>query len=362
MSVAVVKLFISSPGGLDSERAIVLDEIAALSEHQERSGFPGIAVTRWPDDIGGGRGEYGQLVINRQAADHDIFLCLVGARMGTPTPRANSGTEEEFDDAMEAKIKGKNVQILLFFWNHPVRPHSIDPYQLMLVKAFQEKAGRLGVLYHTANDDGELRRLVRTSLREAYNQVVNRAESHIAHPVRAAVSRTITIPDIEFVYQQTSPQAADVKLVPISEFRRNNIALNGVIVAMSEYMRFGFKYFDSREQLFSPGSIQTIGQNILVHIGRNKGNPIWFVTEYRGGYRVHSDKPLNWMTGNDSAQFALRISADGNIIFSINGVQIYAGFFPLSGLPGLALLGWGDENSDFRCLVHKLELSVDFGA
>lgn len=337
-----------------------MEEIRDLSEHEIRSGNPGVSIVRWPDDIGAGVAEYGQFVINRQTADHDVLVCVVGARMGSPTPRANSGTEEEFDGAIEAILKGRNVQVLLFFSNMPVHPLSIDPQQLMLVRAFREKAGRLGVLYHTFGDHEELRRLVRPSLREAYGRRRAKATSSKYQRIKAKrgqTSMTIALPDIDFRYRGTAPQGADVRLIPIAEHRRTDIRLTGIVTPLSTYLRFGFKYFESREQLFSSGSIQTVGQNLLVHIGRNKNDPIWFVTEYRAGYRVYADKPLPFMAQKNTARFALDISADGTIRFFLDDEPIYTGFLPIDGLPSLAILAWGDEN-EFQCEVRDLKLNA----
>ncbi len=84
------RVFLSSPSGLDPDRAIVVDEINLLSESALSSGKPGLSIIRWPDDIAAAVAGYGQSVINSQTSNSNIFVCLIGARMGTPTPRANS--------------------------------------------------------------------------------------------------------------------------------------------------------------------------------------------------------------------------------------------------------------------------------
>ncbi|PYL26201.1 MAG: hypothetical protein DMF37_02915 [Verrucomicrobia bacterium] len=40
-----------------------------------------------------------QDVINHQLAEYDIFLGIMSCRFGSPTKRAHSGTEEEFNRA-----------------------------------------------------------------------------------------------------------------------------------------------------------------------------------------------------------------------------------------------------------------------
>jgi hypothetical protein len=355
------KLFLSSPSGLDPEREIVLAEAEALSDLELTKGNPKISVIAWPNTIAAGAGPYGQSVINRQTIDHDILVCVVGIRMGTATPQANSGTEEEFNRAYLANLDGKDVQILLFFSDLAVRPSSIDPYQLMLVRAFREKAGRLGILYHSFRDHDEFRQLLQTSLADAYGQLTRgknkKANRQSILPMRT-ISKTIDYPDLHFAYQATAPQAADVHLFPIAGYRRCDIKVIGVVVPCSRYLRFGFKYFEAREPLFSAGSIQTIGQNILVHIGRNKDNPSWFVTQYRSGTRVGPDRLLPMTENKSEAHFEIEISAVGAIAFVLDSEVVYKGYLPIDGLPGLALLAWGDEN-DFSCDVKNLKLTIN---
>ncbi len=208
------RVFISSPSGLDAEQSIVVDEIRSLSEQGLLNKAAGLSVVKWPDDIAAGAASYGQSVINRQTAYYDILVCLIGTRMGTPTPRANSGTEEEFDRAIEAILSGKPVQVLLFFGNIPARPQSLDPNQLLLVRAFREKASRLGVLYHTYADHKELRNLVRISLREAYellcgNSATNRYLPKTENMVTSTQPQTILLGAKTLSDHKTAPQWAD---------------------------------------------------------------------------------------------------------------------------------------------------------
>src|ERR1700733_6869973 len=164
-----VQVFISSPAGVETEKAIAASEIQALSAQLAGSGQPGLTIIAWPHDIAAGSATYGQSVINRQTAELDILLCIIGSRMGTRTPRANSGTEEEFDRAINDVVLGRRVQVLLFFSNSLVRLQDVDPQQLFLIKAFQTKASRLGVLYQFYNDTDSFRHLVKISLQEAYS-------------------------------------------------------------------------------------------------------------------------------------------------------------------------------------------------
>ena len=356
-----MRVFISSPGGLDAERAIIISEITTLSDQEAQKGNLAVSIIRWPDDIAAGIAEYGQSVINRQTVDHEILVCLIGSRMGSPTPRASSGTEEEFDRAIEAVLNGEQVQLLLFFSNLPVRPMDLDPNQLLLVRAFREKASRLGVLYHTFNDHDQLRSLFRNSFREAYDSArskgLRRFQPKLDRAVLAFPSTTVEIGSIVLRNRETAPQRADSRIVPLAEYRGQNISLTGVLSTSSLYFRFGFKYYDVREQLFGPGTIQTPGQNIVVHIGRNTDNPIWFVTAYRGSYRVGPDRPIKGTADWNEAQFSFEVSSSDTVTLLLNGQPVHEMLFVMDGLPCLALLGWSDEH-EFLCELRDVTLHV----
>jgi hypothetical protein len=356
-------VFVSSPGGLDTEKAVVFEEIEALSKDSIKGHQPPLRVIAWPTDIAAGTAGYGQGVINRQTSHLDILVCMVGTRMGTPTPRANSGTEEEFDCAMEAILGGHPIQLLLLFSDIAVRPQAIDPYQLLLVRAFREKATRLGVLYHTFSDLNQLRHLFQVSLREAYHALIDRSSSTAYSPgldlaSPSAVGKTIKLPDRILSGPSTAPQWAASILIPLAEYRRQRVRLTWTMTTSSEHFRFGFKYYDSRETLYSAGSIQTVGQNILFHVGKNFDSTRWFATFYRSGYRLAANEILNESSARTSTQFELDISAADIVTFRMDGQILNEIFFPIDGLPALALLGWGDEYS-FQCVVSDLTLSVN---
>jgi hypothetical protein len=310
-----------------------------------------------------GAEDYGQSVINRQTAVYDFLICLIWHRMGTPTPRANSGTEEEFDRAIEAILNGKRVQILLFFSNLPVKPQNIDANQLLLVRAFHEKVSRLGVLYHTYDDHEQLRRLFNVSLREAYSLRYGDSKQSRYLPKIAPrtldphAQTTILIGNITLRERVVAPQWADSHIISLAEYRRHDIRLKWTMKTSSSYFRFGFKYYDSREAVFSAGSIQTVGQNILVHIGKNKENPTWFLTSYRAGYRLGPNIPLEDTNGLMVASFELVLSSSHNVALKLNGKKIYESFFVMDGIANLALMAWGDEY-EFLCEIENLTLYI----
>ena len=87
-----------------------------------------------------------QSVINAQIGDYDVFVGILWKRFGTPTGRAESGTEEEFRLAFDSWKKTKRPHILLYFYTAPlVPPKSAEEVrQLGLVIDFRERKKQRG--------------------------------------------------------------------------------------------------------------------------------------------------------------------------------------------------------------------------
>ena len=124
-----------------------------------------LEVVDWQTHASPGIGSDAQDVINRQLPAYDIFLGVMWARFGTATPRAGSGTEEEFERALARyKEDPSNVKILFYFKQASLSPDDIEPDQLQKVKAFRERLKREGVLYRGFGSSDEFERELRRDL------------------------------------------------------------------------------------------------------------------------------------------------------------------------------------------------------
>jgi hypothetical protein len=121
--VTEIKIFLASPGDVKPERDIVEKVIDQLDSTIARRKGAAIRLLRWETDtypyfhLDGPQGAIDeQLTI----ADCDIFLCIFWQRLGTPTKKANSGTEHEFWTAYEAWKKTGKPIIMLYRSTAPV--------------------------------------------------------------------------------------------------------------------------------------------------------------------------------------------------------------------------------------------------
>ena len=157
----IVRIFLSSPSDLGVEREKVL-EIA--NEINRSIGFRCkriLEIVGW-ENVTPSIGSYAQQVINEQLDEYDIFLGIFALRFGTPTPMAGSGTEEEFNIALEKYRRGEIKDICMLFKQDGFQIGQIDVEQLKTLNQFKKKISNLGcyrVDFYEKNFDIEIRNL-----------------------------------------------------------------------------------------------------------------------------------------------------------------------------------------------------------
>ena len=152
-SIKIFKCFISSPGDCFEERKIcqtVIDKInLGLAKHLGVN----FETFMWEYNVLPDMGKNGQEIIDEYIvkSNYDIFIGIMKNRFGHPTKKAGSGTEHEFNDAIERK-KNSEVSIpkIIFFFgkeNVDLDNPNIDVIveQHKKVKEFKSKIGNNGI-------------------------------------------------------------------------------------------------------------------------------------------------------------------------------------------------------------------------
>ncbi|VVO43249.1 hypothetical protein [Pseudomonas fluorescens] len=174
MQAKIFKCFIASPGDTAEEREIC-DEVfntinTTIGQHLNFR----IESKKWEKDSRPSFGSDGQDVINRQLLkEYQIFIGLMWTRFGAPTPRAGSGTEEEFDQAFEAYKKSSDVEIMMYFNAADAPINKIDLDQLANVRNFKSKVASLGGLYKEYNGAEEFRTILFRHLHDFFQEKFN---------------------------------------------------------------------------------------------------------------------------------------------------------------------------------------------
>jgi hypothetical protein len=200
ISLSQLSVFISCPSDLASEKKIVISALEELNPSLEAEHAVTLRSLTWEGDVVPGIGTDAQNVINSQLGDkYDIYIGLLGIRFGTETPRAGSGTEEEFDGAYRRFCQSPQAVRVLFYFKTDVHNiHRADIRQLQKVQAFREKLTSSGMLFSEFSGSDDLLKQVRTHIRKlvveqwegARWKVLSSAAAQPAPPLATAILET----------------------------------------------------------------------------------------------------------------------------------------------------------------------------
>lgn len=145
----ILKIFVASPQDVTEEREVLEDVVHELNGTWADTLGIRLDVVRWETRTAPGLGKDPQDVINKQISDsYDILIGIMWTRFGTPTPRAGSGTEEEFLRAYKRYKEDPNsVEIMFYFKTKPISPVDVDPDQLKAISKFRSELEDLGGFY-----------------------------------------------------------------------------------------------------------------------------------------------------------------------------------------------------------------------
>ena len=166
----VYTVLVACPGDVQHEVEAVRKVVEGINRGLGRLQTATLEVVGWKTHAGPGVGADPQEVLNRQLPeDYDIFLGVMWARFGTATPRAGSGTEEEFRRALARHNHGDdNLRIMFYFKEAALSPNDIDGDQLEKVKAFRKQLADDGLLYGTFATSSEFEATVREHLTQQF--------------------------------------------------------------------------------------------------------------------------------------------------------------------------------------------------
>jgi hypothetical protein len=146
----VLKVLIASPNDVSEEQDLLDGIIQELNNLWSARLGVRFESVKWETNCYPAVGSDAQSVVNSQIGDdYQIFIGILGNRFGTPTPRADSGTSEEFYRAYEKHKKDpENIDIMVYFNREPPASlDNLDANQYKLVESFREKLGKEGVLW-----------------------------------------------------------------------------------------------------------------------------------------------------------------------------------------------------------------------
>ena len=165
-NVAILIVFVSGPSDVEAEKAALRTLVVELSERLIKTHGVALRVVGWPNDVRPGVNVDLQAEINRQfGAEFDIYLGILGTRFGTPTQKAGSGTEEEFEQGLKRlRADSCSLRVLFYFKTGTVDPFKLEIDQLQKVKDFRDGLSSRGVLYKDFKNTADFIQMVKNHL------------------------------------------------------------------------------------------------------------------------------------------------------------------------------------------------------
>lgn len=161
-----ITIFLSSPTDMFQEREAVFKIIKQFNTIWCDYFKTNLKLITWENDSYPGIGSDGQQVINSQLGyDYDIYVGIIGNRLGTPTPRYFSGTIEEFYLAYNRyKINKRYPKILFYFMK--ITNKSID------IESFKDELIRKGVYFRIFEDIENFKILFNIHISKVFQEII----------------------------------------------------------------------------------------------------------------------------------------------------------------------------------------------
>jgi hypothetical protein len=144
----VIDVFVSYPSDMEEERNKLRDVISELNRTSRRRYY--LNLIDWKTHSVPAIGNHAQETINEISPESaQIFIGLMGARFGTATPSANSGTEDEFNRAVTRHNEDPDANRIMFYFRTapPSSLDEIDLEQLAKVRDFKASLKSSGLIW-----------------------------------------------------------------------------------------------------------------------------------------------------------------------------------------------------------------------
>lgn len=164
--ITLIHVFVASPSDVVEERTCLEIVIRELNKLWQNSKNIRLELIKWETDTFPDMGKDGQAVISRQIqGKYDIFIGILWKKFGSATPRADSGTEEEFLGAYKLFQKDpENLRMMFYFKESKVDMKDLDLNQLQQIRNFKKKIEDLGSYHWSFKHKEELANWLRLHL------------------------------------------------------------------------------------------------------------------------------------------------------------------------------------------------------
>jgi len=172
------------------------------------------------------------------------------------------------------------------------------------------------------------------------------------------IAKTTTIKNWSASTNFSSPQWADYFKIPIENGFIKRVRCQ--ILTTSEYYRFGFKLFRNNGKLFGDGSIQSMDNNFVIHIGKNFLSDELFITTYHNGILQRPGKNINVKPLNNKIKIELFIDNENFLCLFLDGKEVFKIIINNEIREQIYMLAWGDVY-EYQLRVENIEIEYEIG-
>ena len=138
-----------------------------------------------------------------------MFVGIMWSRFGTPTSRASSGTQEEFERAVDRhEATLGDVSVLFYFKDAPIAPSKIDTSQIAQVQEFKKSTQSRGLLTWDFVDIDQFEKLINLHITR-HVQEWRKGKEGAARPNGLAQPPTTISTAIDELTPPSATEAAD---------------------------------------------------------------------------------------------------------------------------------------------------------
>lgn len=186
-------IFLASPSDLEEERYAVEDVVSELNLTYSPANNIVIELLKWETHSAPGISNFHpQKIISQDIGnDYDLFLGVIWKKFGTPTDEAESGTQEEFNNAIKKyNSNNSSLQILFYFKNAvPKTINEINPEELIKIRDFKKSLNDHKMLYSEFNTIEDFKSSLRIHIPKRLNDLIENQKNHNPEPLSFTVKK-----------------------------------------------------------------------------------------------------------------------------------------------------------------------------
>lgn len=225
--MTILEVFVACPSDCNAHRASVNAAISEVNRILEKPLGVHLKYLGWDESVVPGKASRAQEVINSQIGNnYDILVGILGAKFGSPTGMYESGTQEEFENAIGRFERTGKPEIMIYIDKSDRDLYSVDIEQFEKVRGFVTMLQKSGVLTAAFKTSDEFERLLRTHLAE-------RAREIASSGVRVAVPSNSTVPT------EVAPQESIDDTEPLGILDAAVVAEDKMLGATNAIIRIG---------------------------------------------------------------------------------------------------------------------------